>query len=92
MSLDYVSPTALVLSGFGTASITGQGMEKLDTYGLWNFSGQTLDKSSFTFSSSTVVPPPGANVPDGGATATLFGCSMLGFALLKRKPAARPSA
>jgi len=92
MSVDFVSPTALVLSGFGTASITGPGVEKLNTSGLWNFSGQTLGETSFTFSSSNEIPPPRTNVPDGGATATLLGLSMLGFGLLKRKGAARPSA
>lgn len=89
LSVDFVSSTALVLSGFGTASITGPGVEKLETTGLWNLSGQTLGATSFTFSSSTEVPPPGSNnVPDGGTTVLLLGFSVLGFRFLKHKSAA----
>jgi hypothetical protein len=90
MNVDYNSPTALFLSGFGIASITGPGMEKLDTPGLWNFSGQTLGDSSFTFSSSNLVPTP-SRVPDGGSTVAMLGLGLLGFGLLKRKIAACPS-
>lgn len=84
LSVDFVSSTALVLSGLGTAMITGPGMDKLPTSGLWNLSGQTQGgAASFTFSSSSTVPTPA--VPDGGATALLFGLSMLGFGLLKSR-------
>lgn len=88
LSVDFDSPTALVLSGFGTASITGPGVEKLETAGLWNLSGQTLGRKSFTFSASTEITPPTRNVPDGGATVLLLGFSVLGFGILKRKSAA----
>jgi type 1 fimbria pilin len=88
LSVDFVSPRFLNLSGFGTASITGPGVEKLDTAGLWSLSGQTFGEASFTFSSSTEVPPPGTNVPDGGTTAMLLGFSVLGFGFLRRKVAA----
>jgi hypothetical protein len=90
MNLDFVSPTALILSGFGTASITGPGLEKLDTVGLGNFSGQTLDESSFTFSSSNVVPA-SSRVPDNGTTVAMLGLSLLGVGLVKRRIAACPS-
>ena len=90
MNLDYVSPTALFLSGFGIASITGPGLEKLDTPGLWNFSGQTLGDSSFTFSSSNLVPTP-SRVPDNGMTFTMLGLGLLGVGLLKRRIANCPS-
>jgi hypothetical protein len=91
MNVDYVSPTALFLSGFGTASISGPGLEKLDTPGLWNFSGQTLGDNSFTFSSSNLVPTPPSRVPDNGMTVTMLGLSLLGFGFLKRKIANCPS-
>lgn len=90
MNLDFVSPTALVLSGFGTASITGPGLEKLDTVGLWNFSGQTLGESSFTFSSSNVVPTPPSRVPDNGTTVAMLGLGLLGVGLLRRGIASYP--
>jgi hypothetical protein len=88
LNVDFVSPRFLNLSGLGTASITGPGVEKLDTAGLWSLSGQTFGEASFTFSSSTEVPPPATNVPDGGTTAMLLGFSVLGFGILRRKVAA----
>jgi len=88
LHMDFVSPTALVLSGLGTAFITGPGTDKLATTGLWNFTGQTLGVSSFTFSSSADVTPPVNRVPDGGTTALLLGCGVLGLGLLKRKVSA----
>jgi len=90
LKVDYVSPTALVLSGFGTASVTGPGLEKTDTAGLWILSGQTLGSSSFTFSATTMVPPPttgGQSVPDGGTTALLLGLGVCGVGWLRRKTA-----
>ena len=80
---DYASATGLLLSGFGTARITGSGVDKLDTAGHWNFSAQTLNVATFTFSSTTTVPPP--SVPDGGTTVLLLGGSLCGLALIKRK-------
>ena len=52
---DFASPTDLVLSGVGTAFITGPGTEKEATTGLWSFTAQTFGQSTFTFSSSTTA-------------------------------------
>jgi hypothetical protein len=79
---DFASPTGLLLSGQGTAFITGPGLDKMATAGHWSFSAQTLDLASFTFSSTTRVP---TQVPDGGATAALLGASILGLGLIRRK-------
>jgi hypothetical protein len=79
---DLASPTGLLLSGLGTARITGPGLEKVETAGLWNFSAQTQGLATFTFSSTTTVP---ASVPDGGGSVVLLGASMLGLGLMRRK-------
>jgi hypothetical protein len=79
---DYVSPTGLLLSGNGTAFITGPGLNYVATTGTWDLSSQTLDLSTFTFSSSTTIP---AGIPDGGTSATLLGGSLLGLAMIGRK-------
>ncbi len=81
---DFTSPTGLLLSGIGTARITGPGSEKIPTTGLWNLSAQTFGVSSFTFSSTTQVPAPN-RVPDGGSTALMLGGVLVGFGLLRRK-------
>lgn len=80
---DYASATGLLLSGLGTAHITGPGVDKLDTTGRWDFSAQTLGVSSFTFSSTTMTPAP--SVPDGGSTAVMMGASLLGLGLIRGK-------
>jgi hypothetical protein len=82
LHLDYASPTGLLLSGSGTAFITGPGVDYLATTGTWNLSSQTLGQSSFTFSSSTTTP---LSVPDGGKTVTMLGGSLLGPAFIGRK-------
>ena len=82
LHVDYATPTGLLLSGIGTAIITGPGLNFLDTTGSWNLSAQTLNLATFTFSSTTTVP---AGVPDGGTTATLLGGSLVGLALIGRK-------
>ena len=79
---DYASPTGLLLSGIGTAIITGPGLDFLATTGTWNLSAQTLNLATFTFSSTTSIP---FSVPDGGTTATLLGGSLFGLALIGRK-------
>jgi len=79
---DYASPTGLLLSGLGTAIITGPGLDFLETTGHWDLSAQTLNLATFTFSSTTTVPN---SVPDGGTTATLLGGSLLGLAMIGRK-------
>ena len=78
---DYASPTGLLLSGIGTAFITGPGLNFLATTGTWDLSAQTLNLATFTFSSTTSIP----SVPDGGTTATLLGGSLFGLALIGRK-------
>jgi hypothetical protein len=82
LHVDYASPTGLLLSGIGTAFITGPGLNFLATTGTWNLSAQTLNLATFTFSSTTTVP---AGVPDGGTTATMLGGSLVGLALIGRK-------
>ncbi len=82
LHVDYASTTGLLLSGSGTAIITGPGLDFLNTTGTWNLSAQTLDLATFTFSSTTSVPNA---VPDGGTTATLLGASVLGLAFIGRK-------
>jgi hypothetical protein len=80
---DFASSTGLLLSGLGTAHITGE----TDTSGLWNFSSQTFGESTFTFSSTTQVPPPSpsSSVSDGGSTAMLLGAAFCGLALVQKK-------
>ena len=80
--MDYASATGLLLSGIGTAIITGPGLDFLNTTGTWNLSAQTLNLATFTFSSTTTVPN---SVPDGGTTATMLGASLFGLALIGRK-------
>lgn len=81
LHMDFSSPTGLLLSGLGTAHITGSGVEKLDTTGRWNLSAQTLGTATFTYSSSTSVS---AGVPDGGSTVAMMGAALLGLGLLRR--------
>jgi len=83
LHVDYASPTGLLLSGIGTALITGPGLDFLDTTGTWNLSAQTLNLATFTFSSTTSIPA--AAVPDGGTTATLLGASLIGLTFIGRK-------
>jgi hypothetical protein len=72
---DFASPTAMVLSGMGTAFITGPGADKLPTTGLWSLTTQTFGESTFTFSSSSTVsavPEPSTFIA-GGLLALPFG-------------------
>ena len=82
---DYASPTGLLLSGLGTAHITGPGLDELDTTGNWNFSAQTMGLATFTFSSTTTVPA--QSVPDGGSTVLLLGGTLVGLGFVARKQA-----
>lgn len=83
LHMDYASPTGLLLSGLGTAHITGPGLDYTATTGTWDFSAQTQGLSTFTYSSTTVITP--SSVPDGGSTVALFGASMIGLGLMGRK-------
>lgn len=85
MHLDFASSTGLLLSGLGVAHITGANSEKIDTEGYWDFSAQTLNSATFTFSASNKVPVPRTSVPDGGTTVALLGGSVFGLAFLRRK-------
>jgi hypothetical protein len=80
---DYASPTGLLLSGTGTAYITGPGTDYLATSGTWNFSSQSEGLTSFTYSSTTIVPA--QSLPDGGSTVALMGASMIGLVIMRRK-------
>lgn len=81
---DFASPTGLLLSGLGTAHITGPGLEKLDTTGHWDFSAQTLGRATFTFSATITGP---THVPDGGTTVAILGWVVLGLGWMSRKQA-----
>ncbi len=65
--------TFLNLSGTGTAHVTGLD----DTPGVWNFSGQTFNSSTFSWSASTGVTPP-TTVPEP-ATLLLVGSAIVGL-------------
>jgi len=79
---DTATPTGLLLSGQGTAHITGPGLTKLDTTGFWDFSAQTLGLSTFTFSSTTTAA---RQVPDGGTTVAMLGAALFGLGLIGRR-------
>ena len=80
---DYASPTGLLLSGLGTAFITGPGTDYLPTSGTWDFSSQSEGQTSFTFSSTAVVPV--QSVPDSGSTVAMMGASLIGLGMIGRK-------
>jgi hypothetical protein len=80
---DYASPTGLLLSGQGTAYITGPGTDFLPTSGTWDFSAQSQGQTSFTYSSTTLVPA--VSVPDSSSTMTLMGASLVGLFIMGRK-------
>jgi hypothetical protein len=84
LSVNYISGTGLLLSGTGTAHITGPGLDYQDETGTWDFSAQTLNLSSFTFSTTTTVPPGPVPAADGGSTAALLGAACLGLGLAGR--------
>lgn len=58
---NFVTPSELVLSGMGTASITGPGTSYSSTTGEWSLTTQTFGDAAFTFSDTTTasaVPEP----------------------------------
>jgi hypothetical protein len=73
LHLDFASTTGLLLSGLGTAHITGPGLTLQDTSGHWDFSSQTLGLATFTFSSTTTDT---SSVPGG---------SLIGLCAVGRK-------
>jgi len=80
---DFVSPLSMILSGSGTAFITGPGSEYLPTTGLWSLTTQTFGQANFTFSSTTKTQA--NSVADGGSTVFLLGTCLLGFAFVQRR-------
>jgi hypothetical protein len=89
---DFASPDFLLLSGMGTAHITGLGSErldKLDTFGLYNLRVQTLGVATFTFSSmakaTSISNQQSKPVPDTGETFILLGGCVSGICLLQRR-------
>jgi hypothetical protein len=53
---DYATPTSLVLSGIGTATITGPGTDYSSTTGEWTLAAQAYTDAAFTFSDTTFAP------------------------------------
>jgi hypothetical protein len=68
----------LIVKGLGTAHHDAL----TPTAGLWSFSADASGQA-FSFSSTTVVPPP--QVPDGGVSVALLGLSLAGLAVARRK-------
>ena len=83
LHVDFTSNTGILMSGLGTAIITGPGTSFLNTTGEWDFSAQTEGLSTFTFSSTTTVPAPA--VPDGGSTVSMLGAALCGLGWIGRK-------
>ena len=77
ISVDLQNSQTLVLTGTGTASITGFD----DTAGTWSITANS-DGQSLSFSSGAAVSP---RVPDGGTSIALLGLSLLGIAGIRRK-------
>jgi hypothetical protein len=74
------SANGLVLTGLGTAFLTGFD----STPGLWSFSAdRNLGETVFSFSSTTQVPPP--SVPDSGSTVALLGSALVAMGLISRR-------
>ncbi|HEX3797139.1 MAG TPA: hypothetical protein VH413_00445 [Verrucomicrobiae bacterium] len=73
---DFADPTGMLLSGMGTAFITGE----TPTSGEFMLSAQTIGVATFTFSSTTEVP-----VPDNANTVMLLGGVLFSCALVQRK-------
>jgi hypothetical protein len=76
---DSASPTGLLLSGLGTAHISGPGLAKLDTTGDWNFSAGISGLATFTFLSTNTVA---ANLPDNGSAFAMLGVALFGLGLM----------
>lgn len=82
---DFVTPTELVLSGMGTATITGPGTDYSATTGEWSLTAQTFGDSAFTFSDTTAVPtvPEPSTIMAGLLMAIPLGVS--GFRILRNR-------
>jgi hypothetical protein len=84
---DYATPTALVLSGMGTAMITGPGSDYESTTGEWSLTAQTFGDSAFTFSDTTTAAT--SAVPEPGTTMAgllmLLPLAVSGFRILRSR-------
>jgi len=77
--LNYISNTALSDSmTFNNATFASLGVTP-GTY-EWTW-GSGLPNQNFTL----IIPQAGVGVPDGGTTASLLGCALLGLTALRRK-------
>jgi hypothetical protein len=79
ISIDYQSSTALLLSGLGTATMTGRD----DTAGTWNI---TANRAGRTFSFSASSSATAAPVPEP-ATMLLMGTGLAGLIVARRRKA-----
>ena len=75
VAIDFQTNTQLGLSGTGTLHGTGYD----DTAGLWNFTGNTLTGTTFSFSAGS------ASIPDPAAAFLLGSACLIGFSGLRRK-------
>jgi len=76
VAVDLQNEDYLVLSGTGILHSSNEVLE--DTPGLWNFTGNTISGSVFSFSSNT------ASVPDADIM-LLLGPALIGLGLISRK-------
>ncbi|NKB39005.1 MAG: PEP-CTERM sorting domain-containing protein [Gammaproteobacteria bacterium] len=74
ISVDFQNAASLVLSGFGWVSSTTAGLDT--SYASWKFTANG-GGSNFNFSTSNNVPEP--------AIVGMFGLSLLGLALVRRR-------
>ena len=78
LSVDFKSPTILLLTGKGTAHMAGRD----NTPGTWILSANTLG-STFSFSSTNASNPNPPPVPEPGTV--LFGIAILGVTAIRRR-------
>ena len=78
LSVDFETPTILLLTGEGIAHLAG----RENTPGNWILSANTLG-STFSFSSTNASPPNALPIPEPGTV--LFGVAILGVAAIPRR-------
>lgn len=77
VSIDFESPSILLLTGRGIAHMAGRD----NTVGSWILSANTLG-TTFSFSSSNASPP---TTPAPEPSTALFGLGILGVATMRRR-------